>query len=210
MREGGSIPVVGLLKNQLGVDTLLLGWGQNDDNLHGPNEKFSPGRLPPRHQGQRPPAGGAGRGIRHERVTPTADPTRVAPSDRVTRPSTVESTAGSKGLSHARPEIRPGQRRGRQAELPRPQRPGRHRSTRSTRSSRWRAERKALAPGGRGGPPPPERGRPGHRQGEGPRPAGRAGRRGEAAQGARSPSNEERAQGGSTPSSSGGSAASPT
>ena len=62
MREGGSIPVVGLLKDQLGVDTLLLGWGQNDDNLHGPNEKFSPGRLPPRDQGQRPPAGRAGQG----------------------------------------------------------------------------------------------------------------------------------------------------
>lgn len=41
IREGGSIPVVGLLKTVLGVDTLLLGWGQNDDNLHGPNEKFS-------------------------------------------------------------------------------------------------------------------------------------------------------------------------
>jgi acetylornithine deacetylase/succinyl-diaminopimelate desuccinylase-like protein len=41
MREGGSIPVVGLLKTHLGVDTLLLGWGQTDDNLHGPNEKFS-------------------------------------------------------------------------------------------------------------------------------------------------------------------------
>jgi acetylornithine deacetylase/succinyl-diaminopimelate desuccinylase-like protein len=40
MREGGSIPVVGLLKEHLNVDTLLLGWGQNDDNLHGPNEKF--------------------------------------------------------------------------------------------------------------------------------------------------------------------------
>ena len=40
MREGGSIPVVGLIKEQLGVDTLLLGWGQTDDNLHGPNEKF--------------------------------------------------------------------------------------------------------------------------------------------------------------------------
>ncbi|MEA2632532.1 MAG: hypothetical protein QOE66_2751, partial [Chloroflexota bacterium] len=26
---------------QLGVDSLLLGWGQNDDNLHGPNEKFA-------------------------------------------------------------------------------------------------------------------------------------------------------------------------
>ena len=41
MREGGSIPVVGLFKTKLGVDTLLLGWGQDDDNLHGPNEKFS-------------------------------------------------------------------------------------------------------------------------------------------------------------------------
>ncbi|MDX2038985.1 MAG: dipeptidase [Isosphaeraceae bacterium] len=41
MREGGSIPVVGLFKTRLGVDTLLLGWGQDDDNLHGPNEKFS-------------------------------------------------------------------------------------------------------------------------------------------------------------------------
>jgi len=41
MREGGSIPVVGLFKVNLGVDTLLLGWGQNDDNLHGPDEKFS-------------------------------------------------------------------------------------------------------------------------------------------------------------------------
>jgi len=40
MREGGSIPVVGLIKEHLGVDTLLLGWGQTDDNLHGPNEKF--------------------------------------------------------------------------------------------------------------------------------------------------------------------------
>lgn len=41
IREGGSIPVVGLIKKYLSVDTLLLGWGQNDDNLHGPNEKFS-------------------------------------------------------------------------------------------------------------------------------------------------------------------------
>ncbi len=41
IREGGSIPVVALIKQHLNVDTLLLGWGQNDDNLHGPNEKFS-------------------------------------------------------------------------------------------------------------------------------------------------------------------------
>lgn len=41
IREGGSIPVVATLKELLGVDTLLLGWGQNTDNLHSPNEHFS-------------------------------------------------------------------------------------------------------------------------------------------------------------------------
>jgi len=41
MREGGSIPVVTTFKQKLGVDTLLLGWGLDDDNAHSPNEKFS-------------------------------------------------------------------------------------------------------------------------------------------------------------------------
>jgi succinyl-diaminopimelate desuccinylase len=41
IREGGSIPVVTVLRELLGVDTLLLGWGLDDDNTHGPNEKFS-------------------------------------------------------------------------------------------------------------------------------------------------------------------------
>ncbi|WP_437194605.1 dipeptidase [Planctomicrobium sp. SH527] len=41
IREGGSIPVVATFKRHLGVDTLLLGWGQNTDNLHSPNEHFS-------------------------------------------------------------------------------------------------------------------------------------------------------------------------
>ncbi|MFN0055834.1 MAG: dipeptidase [Planctomycetales bacterium] len=41
IREGGSIPVVMHLKTMLGIETLLLGWGQNSDNLHGPNEHFS-------------------------------------------------------------------------------------------------------------------------------------------------------------------------
>ncbi len=40
IREGGSIPVVNAFHEKLGVDTLLLGWGLNDDNTHGPNEKF--------------------------------------------------------------------------------------------------------------------------------------------------------------------------
>ncbi|TWU28306.1 dipeptidase [Bythopirellula polymerisocia] len=41
MREGGSIPIVKTFAEQLDADVLLLGWGQNDDNLHSPNEKFT-------------------------------------------------------------------------------------------------------------------------------------------------------------------------
>ncbi len=40
IREGGSIPVVNTFSEEFGVDTLLLGWGLNDDNTHSPNEKF--------------------------------------------------------------------------------------------------------------------------------------------------------------------------
>jgi len=41
IREGGTIPVVGLLKEKLGIDSLMVGWGQPDDGTHSPNEKFS-------------------------------------------------------------------------------------------------------------------------------------------------------------------------
>lgn len=41
IREGGSIPIVKTFKDILQADTLLLGWGQNTDNLHSPNEHFT-------------------------------------------------------------------------------------------------------------------------------------------------------------------------
>ena len=40
VREGATIPVVASFKNQLGVDTLLMGFGRHDDAIHSPNEKF--------------------------------------------------------------------------------------------------------------------------------------------------------------------------
>jgi len=40
IREGASIPVVATFKSTLGIDTLLIGLGLNDDNLHSPDEKF--------------------------------------------------------------------------------------------------------------------------------------------------------------------------
>lgn len=39
-REGGSVPVVSLLKQVLNIDSLMLGFGLPDDNLHAPNERF--------------------------------------------------------------------------------------------------------------------------------------------------------------------------
>ena len=149
IREGGSIPVVGLFKTQLGVDTLLLGWGQNDDNLHGPNEKFSPGRLPPRHQGQRPPARRSCRnGLRSE---PSPYSHRCAAElntlRRLLGPDVANPDSHTGSSFHARPEIRAGQRRGGQAELPQPERRRPTCSTTSTGSSRLERPAQETAPG---------------------------------------------------------------
>lgn len=39
-RGGGSIPIVALFEKELGVKTVLLGFGLDSDNLHSPNEKY--------------------------------------------------------------------------------------------------------------------------------------------------------------------------
>ncbi|MGC9468122.1 MAG: dipeptidase [Anaerolineae bacterium] len=40
VREGGSIPVVATFQEELGIETVLMGFGLPDDRLHSPNEKF--------------------------------------------------------------------------------------------------------------------------------------------------------------------------
>jgi acetylornithine deacetylase/succinyl-diaminopimelate desuccinylase-like protein len=40
IRSGGSIPIVGVFREYLGIPSVMMGFGLPDDNLHAPNEKF--------------------------------------------------------------------------------------------------------------------------------------------------------------------------
>ena len=40
LREGGSVPIIGQIKEKTGLDSVMIGIFVPQDNLHAPNESF--------------------------------------------------------------------------------------------------------------------------------------------------------------------------
>jgi acetylornithine deacetylase/succinyl-diaminopimelate desuccinylase-like protein len=40
LRSGGTIPVINMIREMLGIPSVLMGFGLPDDRIHGPNERF--------------------------------------------------------------------------------------------------------------------------------------------------------------------------
>ena len=162
--KAARFPVVSTFPDRLGVDTLLLGWGLNDDNTHSPNEKFCLGRFPSRNQGQRvlgKVGENAGCRVKNDEWKPERGMFRVAPHLTKIGPANFDDNISSSPCSIASSSLKTPT----QVEESRRAAPG-PTSTASWRSMRARRDKQTA---GRRPEPPGQRSFEDDRQGQGRR-----------------------------------------